>query len=605
MILLRNLKIHQKLIIIFTVFGGIMTITSTFITFINELSLEEKNLVRNAELQAKLISEYCALPLDFNYPDEALEILQKLKNIKNVSSALLLNASDSVFARYDRDTESEHLSLYISMNEGHYLHDNHLHVLQPIYLEGNQIGKLYMMVDTKMNELIKERLYTALLLFFVLFIFTILLAWLVQIVIAQPIINLTSITQIISKKNDYKTDISRLGEDEISKLYNSFNQMMKTIHNRDEKLQETIKALSASELRFRSLVSNQTGVVYRANVDQHWTMSYISPQIEDLSGYKAEHFINNNKLSYKDIIFKEDIEEVLKDVKDRFKLEYRIVTANSALKWVHEQGQIINDEESGLSWIDGVIIDITDRKLQEQELLEKNEELERFTYTVSHDLKSPLVTIKAFTGYLPSDIKKGDEVRINKDLHFIQNAAEKMSQLLDELLELSRIGRKVNPPKTMNFEILVNEVLQLVAGRIEKAKINIKLNIAPVNITGDIPRLTEVLQNLIDNAAKFTSDSENPTIEIGTLIEQGNTIFYVKDNGIGIDPRYMHKLFGLFEKLDAHSDGTGIGLALVKRIVELHNGKVWAESEGLGKGTTFKFKIGNTFTPKNTAALYQ
>lgn len=593
-----NLKIHQKLTLIFTVLGGIMTLSTSIITFISEMRLEEKNLIHNAELQAKLISDYCALPLDFNYPIEASEILKKLGNIDNVTTAILYTGTDSVFAFFSKSGKLVNNEAIDLLDSGYIVHDNHLHIFQPVILDNARIGKLYMVIDTKMNELIKERLLTSLVLFFVLFIFTLLLAWIVRRVIAQPIINLTSLTEKITINNDYKTDISKNGKDETSKLYNSFNTMMQTIHNRDLKLRESLKALSISELRFRSLVDNQTGVVYRAYNDENWTMHYISPQIEDLSGYKADDFTNNNKISYKSIIYKDDLDNVINSFTDKFRIEYRIVTAAGTMKWVHEQGQLITDTATGEEWLDGVIIDITDKKLQEQELLQKNEELERFTYTVSHDLKSPLVTIKAFTGYLPADIKKGDEVRINKDINFIQNAAEKMSQLLDELLELSRIGRKVNPPKTVSFEQLVNDVLKLVAGRLEKNNIQTILKISPIDITGDVPRLTEVLQNLVDNAAKFTAQAENPTIEIGTYSDGSHTIFYVKDNGIGIDPRFIHKLFGLFEKLDANSEGTGIGLALVKRIIELHNGKVWAESEGLGKGTTFKFILGNTYSKK-------
>ena len=110
-------------------------------------------------------------------------------------------------------------------------------------------------------------------------------------------------------------------------------------------------------------------------------------------------------------------------------------------------------------------------------------------------------------------------------------------------------------------------------------------------VRGDHPRLVEVIQNLIDNAAKFTADQPNPHIQIGMRDNNGEKVFFVKDNGIGIDPAYHEKIFGLFDKLDPRSEGTGVGLALVKRIIEIHSGRIWVESEGKGKGSTFYFTL--------------
>ena len=242
--------------------------------------------------------------------------------------------------------------------------------------------------------------------------------------------------------------------------------------------------------------------------------------------------------------------------------------------------------------------DITARELAEEairqrakELQEKNDELIRFTYTVSHDLKSPLVTIRTFLGYLEQDIRKPDSGEMDKDLTYIRNAADRMSRLLDELLELSRIGRKVNPPVEVPLEDLVKEALDLVAGRIVKRGVTVEVTKEPILLFGDRRRLVEVFQNLVDNAVKFMGREPAPRVEIGVERVGGETVLFVRDNGIGIDPRYQPKLFGLFEKLDPSTEGTGIGLALVKRIVEVHGGRIWVESEGPGKGTTFRFTV--------------
>ncbi|HEX2996034.1 MAG TPA: ATP-binding protein [Anaerolineales bacterium] len=229
------------------------------------------------------------------------------------------------------------------------------------------------------------------------------------------------------------------------------------------------------------------------------------------------------------------------------------------------------------------------------ELERKNVELERFTYTVSHDLKSPLITIKGFLGFLRDDAKSGNLKRLENDIQRIADAADKMQRLLNDLLELSRIGRLVNESESIDLKKLISEVLELLYGRIHGGNISVKVADGLPNIYGDRPRLFEVLQNLIDNAAKFMGDQPQPCIEIGQkgTGSDGKPILFIRDNGIGIDPKFQDRIFGLFDKLDPRTDGTGIGLALVKRIIEIHGGRVWVESEP-GMGATFYFTLPQT-----------
>jgi signal transduction histidine kinase len=221
----------------------------------------------------------------------------------------------------------------------------------------------------------------------------------------------------------------------------------------------------------------------------------------------------------------------------------------------------------------------------------KSEELKRFTYTVSHDLRSPVVTIQTFLGHLELDIPARNAARVADDLTFIHTAVDQMARLLDELLKLSRLGHQTNPPEKVLLQAVVKEALDLVAGQIEQRGALVSAATNPVTLHGDRTRFVALFQNLVDNACKFMGEQTEPRIEIGVETRDAETVFFVRDNGIGIDPRHHAKVFDLFEKLDPKTDGTGFGLALVKRIAEGYAGRIWVESKGAGQGTCFYFTL--------------
>jgi signal transduction histidine kinase len=233
-------------------------------------------------------------------------------------------------------------------------------------------------------------------------------------------------------------------------------------------------------------------------------------------------------------------------------------------------------------------------RASEVALRARNDELTRFTYTVSHDLKSPLVTIQTFAGYLARDLAARDADGTARDLGFIRGAADKMGRLLDDLLALSRVGRKANPPEDVRLQEVVAEALALVAGQVTERGARIEVTPESVVLRGDRQRLVEIFQNLLDNAVKFSRPGCAPLVQIGVETAGEELVLFVRDDGLGIDPRHASRLFGLFEKLDASAEGTGIGLALVRRIVEVHGGRIWAESAGPGAGTCFRFTLAGT-----------
>ena len=364
------------------------------------------------------------------------------------------------------------------------------------------------------------------------------------------------------------------------------------------------KKLQEKQRQLVTLMSNLPGMVYRCKNDPDWKMELISDGCYSLTGYKPEELIDNARLPYAELIHFEDRQMVWDTIQaalseqNSFQLVYRITTANREEKWVWEQGQGVFAPDGELIALEGFITNITERKRAEQErekliaeLELKNAELERFTYTVSHDLKSPLITTKGFIGMLEQDLAQGNQKLIAEDMQRISHATETMECLLDELLELSRIGRIVNPPEKVRLSELAQEALALLSG--EPSAPNIQFEIDPdlPVVYGDRIRLREVLQNLIENAIKFMADQPEPRIEIGVRLDKGEDVFYVRDNGVGIESHFHEKIFGLFNKLNSEAAGTGIGLAIVKRIVEVHGGRIWVESQGIGHGSTFCFTL--------------
>ncbi len=335
-----------------------------------------------------------------------------------------------------------------------------------------------------------------------------------------------------------------------------------------------------------------------------------SDGIEALFGMEKDQFDGKYE-TYLSLVHPDDlhvvqnrIDRALSNADYDYVVEHRITTYKGDVRWLEGRGKVYRNDGGNPVRMAGTVVDITNRKHTEaererliRELAEKNTELEQFTYTVSHDLKAPIITIKGFLGFLREDAYTGRMDRIDKDIDRITEATNKMHRLLNELLELSRIGRLMDPPQPVPFRELVDEAVEILQGRLSETHAHIKIANDLPTVYGDRRRLIEVVQNLIDNAAKFSAQQPNPVIEIGVAgFEKGMPVFFIEDNGIGIPSEHHERIFGLFSKLDPMMEGTGVGLALVKRIVEYHGGRIWVESASslqgeARQGTKFCFTL--------------
>jgi len=227
-----------------------------------------------------------------------------------------------------------------------------------------------------------------------------------------------------------------------------------------------------------------------------------------------------------------------------------------------------------------------------QQSLDRNKaELDSFVYRVSHDLKAPVVSLYGMASVLLEDYGARLDEHGNHYLQRIMANAGMIERLIEDLLTYSRVGRSVLVPERLQAESVVRNVLNQCSGEIKEKKIQVEAHSPLPELTFDRARLEQIFLNLITNAIRFMGDQSHPTIEIGGSEDDRSTTFYVRDNGIGIDPQYHEVIFKVFERLkEVEVGGTGMGLALVKKIIDLVGGRIWVESKK-GEGATFFFSL--------------
>ena len=354
------------------------------------------------------------------------------------------------------------------------------------------------------------------------------------------------------------------------------------------------KGLEAQKQKYSSVIANMNlGLM---EVDNYDKIIMVNKSFLNISGYKKNELIGK----YANEIFpiEDDINTIREENSDRIKgrtnsYEIKCKTKTGSIKHCLISGALnynLNGEVIGSI---GIYLDITALKtlqLQKEKLLieleKSNNELQEYAHIVSHDLKSPLRSIDALINWIKEDNKdKLDEMSL-QNMELIEDTLEKMEQLISDVLMYSSIGAKVVEEDLVDLNELVNE-LQKILYIPDHISVNI-LNTLP-SIKGDRTKLKQLFQNFISNAVKF-NDKEKGTIEIDVLNQDDYYKFSVKDNGIGIDKKYHDKIFKIFHALNKSKDSTGIGLSIIKKIINLHKGDVWIESS-LGKGTTFHFTL--------------
>lgn len=296
------------------------------------------------------------------------------------------------------------------------------------------------------------------------------------------------------------------------------------------------------------------------------------------------------------------------DNKSDWSFECRINRIDGQVRWILAAGRHTQDAAGNPHRMAGIVQDITERKHAEDLLLlnmrkleEINNDLESFSYSVSHDLRAPLRAIDGYSRMILKKRRDSFDEELKRQFQVIRDNVEKMGKLIDDLLAFSRLGRQKVTKVNLDMDELIKEIWGELVTINSNRFMTLKMEPMPASM-GDRSLIRQVYSNLLENAIKFTRTRESVLIEVGCFMKDHEQVYFLRDNGIGFDMKFYDKIFGVFQRLhsDAEYEGTGIGLALVQRIIHRHGGRIWAEAE-LDKGATFYFSLPSDSQNDNAA----
>lgn len=598
--------IQQKLINVIMITSGAVTLLTCIAFFTYEVLTFRQSTLRQLSTLGEIISTNSTAALAFDDPKDATEILAALRAEEHIEAACLYNEKGVLFSTYPADLPG---SQFPSKPEefGYRFEKSHLIGFQPV-IQGNQkLGTLY--IRSNIQALYDRfELYgiIGLLIIVGAFIITFILSKGLQQQVSKPILALAETAKAVSAHQDYSVRAKKLSSDELGLLTDAFNQMLTRIEK------QTVE-LSESEERMRSVLNSAMTAVIVMNVEGQiidW-----NARAEKMFGWMREEALNRELA---DTIIPPTLREA-----HRVGLKHFLATGQGKvfnqlleLSALHRNGKEFPVELSisrlkagdNITFC-GFITDTTERKRAEEEIklfnqkLEQmvldrtqeleivNKELESFSYSVSHDLRAPLRAIHGYMNIFAEEYAGKFDDEAKRLTTIIMNNTQKMGRLIDDLLSFSQLGRKelirTQTSMTQMVHSICEEQKRLEDGR----KIEFIIHELPFALV-DTVTIRQVWINLISNAVKYTRHKEMTKIEIG--FDEGNDqqIYYVKDNGAGFDMLYYDKLFGVFQRLHSQKEfeGTGVGLAIVQRIIVRHGGKVWAEAKP-NEGATFYFSL--------------
>jgi len=603
---LKNLPIRKKLlrVILFTSCVVLLVTSSAFFAY--EFYTFRRSTVQQLSTLGEIIASNSTAPLAFDDPDAAAEILASLKAEKHIMAACIYTHSGEILAYYPETLDIKTLPSSPG-SPGFQYYDQYLEGFQPIIQGERTLGTLYMKSDMKaMYERFGLYAFIAGSVIIISFIIAVLISRRLQHRIAQPILDLAQTAKAVSEHNDYSVRAIKHGDDEVGMFTDVFNNMLAQIQNQNQAILESAAHVNAvlNSALSAVVVSDAAGVIteWNARAEQifGWTRAEAIGKVavETIVPVRQRnvhvHAIKSYLETGKGAIVNQLIESTaLRRDGTEFPVELSISPLRTGNAVV----------------FCGFITDITERKKAEEEIrmfnqqlelkvrerteeLESvNKELESFSYSVSHDLRAPLRSIHGYMNILAEDYAGKFDDEAQRLMTIILNNAKKMGQLIDDLLEFSRLGRKGLTRSIVSMKEMAAGIFEDLVQTFPDREVEFRLDDIP-NAYVDHNTFRQVWINLIGNALKYSRNKTKTVIHIGSELKDGNVVFFIRDNGAGFDMLYYDKLFGVFQRLHAthEFEGTGVGLAIVHRIIAKHRGNIWAEGE-IEKGATFYFTV--------------
>jgi PAS domain S-box-containing protein len=396
---------------------------------------------------------------------------------------------------------------------------------------------------------------------------------------------------------------------EEKKVLSLFAQMLVNVKDRHKAQQR----LEESRTQLLKLTQNVPGIIfqYEMSPEGKFSFPFISKGINELSpGYTEADFKKDSETPFR-YILKEEIPKlraaILESAKEMsvFSAEYRVKLADGKIGWHLVKSVPERLKEGTVVWY-GIAQDISREKEMEAirnraaELELKNKEMERFSSIASHDMREPLRTIHSYVSVLENKLEGQLDEPAQKYMSFIKDASTRMNQLITGLLEYSQLGKDMNC-RAIDLKQMLSDIRQDLDSSIKEKNAELIIGDIPEKIYGYELEIRLLFQNLISNAIKYSRNEAPPIVHLKGITLSEGWEFQISDNGIGIAPQYKKKIFNIFERLhQSEYEGTGIGLANCKKVVEMHNGKIWLKSE-VNQGTTFFFVLKNMSSPPSTA----
>jgi len=462
---------------------------------------------------------------------------------------------------------------------------DHLLVSQSIVLSGRQIGVLMLRYD--LGELWERvRLYGSTV--FGVLLASSLLAFLLSArlreTITAPVADLVRATTSVAETGDYSTRAEKFSGDELGLLVDRFNEMLAGIQSRDD-------ALKKERERFRFMAESMPQKIFTARPDGY--TDYLNRQFMEFTGLPAEQMIGGGWTQF---VYPDEVEENVAlwrhsvETGEPFRFEHRFRRADGNYRWHLTRAHAMRDADGNIiMWI-GSSTEIHEQKEKEEALRRANDDLQQFAYSASHDLREPIRNVTVYSEMIATRYRDVIDAEGQMFLGFLVEGGRRLAMLVNGLLAYTSAGTAELPQAQADSNAVLKHSLRSLAEAIRESGGEVTYDPLPEVYMGEA-HLQQVLQNLISNALKYR-DQNPPRIHISAFRQSSDWCFSVKDNGIGIDPQYKEKIFGLFKRLqhDRNYDGTGIGLAICKRVLERYGGRIWVESE-VGKGSTFFFTI--------------